>query len=166
MVLNDNPVHTAYTRKGTEQMAVGDTSLAIESFKIAMGKGQTWNSVVARFQLINAYHSAGKNDEAEQLNEFDGAHYDWMGGMPMFADKMYKNIMRDVARERGLGLVEAGMLLNEFPSDYYDHCHPDANGHRKIAVILEDSILKALAENTNSNFPNIHEHGLRVRQAK
>ncbi len=73
--------------------------------------------------------------------------------MPMHDVKMYNDIMRDVARERGLGLVEAGMMLNEFPSDYHDHCHPDANGHRRIAVILKDSILKALAKNTISRLP-------------
>lgn len=148
LVLNDNPVDNAYAKQGQKLMAAGDVDRAIGLLHVAIEKKKNWSTIVARQDLIKAYASIDKKDEAEKLKKIENWYSDWMGGVPMFDDYQYNDIMRDVAMKQGLRVVEAGNMLDEQPSDYLDWCHPDANGHRRIAILLKDTIVATLAERT------------------
>lgn len=54
--------------------------------------------------------------------------------------------MKEVAEELGVEIIHAGAVLNQTPADYMDFCHPNPNGHKKIAHhLLVDRLRKKLA---------------------
>jgi hypothetical protein len=157
MVLHDNPVHDEYAEQGQALLAEGKINEAIEYLTIAANKKANWSSVLARRQLIKAYESAGKQVEADALRTLDRSStvtMSIMGGTPIHDDHLYNDIMRDVARTERIRVVEAGQVLDENPSDYGDMCHPDEQGHRRIAELLREPIQDALADHmTNRHAP-------------
>ena len=53
--------------------------------------------------------------------------------------------MKEVAEELGVEIIDAGAVLNQTSADYMDFCHPDRNGHKKIAYLLAEMLREKLA---------------------
>ena len=68
------------------------------------------------------------------------------GGSPVYLDTDYNRIMKNVATEYAIEVVDAGHVLDENPSDYTDFCHFNANAHRKIAHLLRDRLAAILSK--------------------
>ena len=58
----------------------------------------------------------------------------------MHRDRVYNDLMRQVAAEYAVPLVDAGHLLDRDPSVYIDFAHFDARGHEMVAGLLKDVI--------------------------
>ena len=66
------------------------------------------------------------------------------GEFPILLDTQYNRIMREVAEEYNVELVDAGSVLDQHPSNFLDECHPDEGGHQIIASLLSERIQKIL----------------------
>jgi len=134
LLFRDNPVQTEYLRRGIALLHDFQYEPAIENLKIAVQKENTFSDL-ARKYLAKAYEKKGLLEEVEQIvvkSPVGGLH----GGFPICLDTEYNQIVRDVAQEYELEVIDAASVLDSTPSDYLDFCHPDANGHRNIAHLI------------------------------
>ena len=60
--------------------------------------------------------------------------------MAIHLDTEYQQIMRIVANEYGIKLVEGSQVLENDPSIYLDFCHPNEVGHKIIGHLLYDAV--------------------------
>lgn len=135
LVLNDNPSETQYLNRGLEFFEIAQYDLAVREFTIG---ARTINSSsdLARKYLAKVYEKQNALDNVKKAVRIRQPFSSLHGGYPLYRDTEYNEIMRDVAREYGAKVVEAGRVLNEDPSLYLDECHPDERGHRIIAKLL------------------------------
>ncbi len=73
------------------------------------------------------------------------------GGSPIRFDFEYNQIMKELAEELGVEVIDAGAVLNQTPADYMDGVHPDQNGHKKIAYLLAERLREKLAVGVTSS---------------
>jgi hypothetical protein len=104
---------------------------------------------LGRIYLKKAYQMHDRTDEAARaatsFTPFRSLH----GGRVIRLDTEYNEIMRYVARQYAVELVDAGKLLNEHPHVYVDGCHFNAAGHRMVGELLATRISAILlAKNT------------------
>ena len=144
MTMNDNPVLTEYLIRGIRHFDSGRYNDAIRDLKVALGKDGI-NQVVARAYLAKACEAQGLSAEAEEYATLYGQFASQAGRAPRIVDRQYNQVMRDVAEQHGIAVVDAGKTLDATPSDYLDFCHPDSNGHRKIADLLAPRLAEMLA---------------------
>lgn len=135
MVLTDNPIHTAYLKKGLEQLYRSQPDSAIESLRIQLHQ-TTLFSLLARRYLKHAYMQLGNHEEAKRVGTIEKPVRSIHRGLPAYLDSDYNNILRQVGRELDSEVIEAADELNKRPSVYYDFCHFDTTGHRIIAEII------------------------------
>ncbi|MDY6987425.1 MAG: SGNH/GDSL hydrolase family protein [Thermodesulfobacteriota bacterium] len=149
LLLKDNPIKTEHLRKGIDYFQKSDYDLTISNLRIAVRNHHTL-STLARIYLAKALDKHGSVDEASKAwiltNPFVSIH----GGHTIRLDEEYNDIMKEVAEEYDLEVVDAGRVLDEDPSDYYDFCHFDANGHRKVAHLLSSRIVDMLSRSATS----------------
>jgi lysophospholipase L1-like esterase len=141
VILGDNPVLTEYLRQGIRLLDDLQYGAAIESLKIAV-RESNWFSDLARIYLAAAYEENGLIEERDnvlttKVKESLG------GGCPIYLDTEYSQIMREVAKEYNIEIVDAASSLSETRSDYLD-VHPDENGHQKIAHLLHERLVRIL----------------------
>ena len=111
-------------------------------------------SDLARIHLSQAYAKIGRNNEAKEVLNLEEPFCSIHGGTPIYLDTDYNKIMRDVALQYNLDMIEAGLLMDEIPSDYIDYCHPDPHGHKRIAQLLYKRISHILNnKHTLDNIP-------------
>lgn len=144
LLLKDNPIQTNYLRKGIESFNNSQFETATEYLKIT-NNSQLWFSTLARINLAKIYSMQGRTEEAENVLTVIPT-WSLHGGSPVYLDTDYNQIMKNVATEYAIEVVDAGHLLDENPSDYTDFCHFNANGHRKIAHLLHDRLAKVLSK--------------------
>jgi len=143
MILNDNPTETEYLVKGVDLLNKSQYDQGIEYLTVSVKKRNVF-SELGRIYLEKAYRKKGILNNAEELLNLEKPFISLHGGDPIYFDMQYNEIMRDVAREYNVELVDAGSELARHPSTYIDYCHFDENGHQKIAVLLSESIRKIL----------------------
>ena len=143
MILNDNPTETEYLVKGVNLLNKSQYDQAIEYLTVSVKKRNVF-SELGRIYLEKAYRKKGMIDNADELLNLEKPWISLHGGIPIYFDMQYNKIMREVAREYNVELVDAGSELARHPSTYIDFCHFDENGHQKIAVLLSESINKIL----------------------
>lgn len=143
VVLRDNPAQTEYLRKGIDFLEKGRHDDAIDALTTALREKNAF-SFLGQAYLEKAYRNSGRTEEANRLLVLKDPFISVFGGDPMCLDTEYNEIVRKVAEEYGVEVVEAGELLHQSSSNYLDFCHPDENGHQKIATLLSDNISKIL----------------------
>jgi lysophospholipase L1-like esterase len=151
LMLKDNPVQTELLKRGIKLLKKSQYNSAIENLKMTIQSNNV-HSNLARIYLAKAYEENGLIEDSRDIlilkNHFwsslplDSLH----GGHPIYLDTDYNQIMRKVAEEYSVDLVDAGRVLDENPSYYYDFCHFDANGHRKVAQLLSMCISEMLSK--------------------
>ena len=143
MILKDNPVKTEYITSGVKYLEKSNYDLAMDSFTIAARMNNTF-SVLGKKYLKQIYNKKGLKYRAENINILENATSSIDGEEPIYLDVEYNQIMREVAEEYNIELVDAGSVLNQHPSYYLDDCHPDEDGHQEIANLLAERIQKIL----------------------
>jgi len=144
LLLKDNPIQTNYLRKGIESLNRSQFETATEYLKIT-NNSELWFSTLSRIYLARIYSMQGRTEEAENLLTVIPTR-SLHGGSPVHLDTDYNQIMKDVAKEHTVEVVDAGHVLDENPSDYTDFCHFNSNAHRKIARLLRDRLTAILSK--------------------
>ena len=154
VLLKDNPIQTHYLRKGIESFNNSQFKTAIEYLEIT-DSSQQWFSTLSRIYLAKIYSMQGRSHEAENILTAIPSR-SLHGGSPIYLDTDYNQIMKDVATEYAVEVVDAGHVLDENPSDYVDFCHFNISGHRKIAHLLHDRLVTVLSKRSRHGNGNQH----------
>lgn len=155
ILMGDNPMLTEELRNGLKHIAKKDYAAAIAKLEDAKDdEDDIWFAALARLHLAQIYKQQGLTDDAERVLTMDNALAGLTGGYPIFLDTDYHQIMREVAAEHKITVVDAASELSKVPEVYWDHCHFDAKGHeivgRLVAAAVE-SILKSRMASTGQS---------------
>jgi len=140
VVLKDNPAYTQYLRRGIELSERLQYDKAVRELQIALHLQNPFSEVARRY-LATAYEKLGAVEEARRVARLDNPH----PGKAVYTDEEYNAVMRSVAKDHGVRVVEAGQALDEDPSMYLDSIHPDGRGHQKIAELLHPAVTELLS---------------------
>lgn len=99
------------------------------------------SSEAARLQLSLLYEESGRSGEAAAVRVSPRTFYSLTGGYPIRSGEEYRAIIRDVAAEAGVRLIDAGSEIDRHPARYFDFCHFDREGHRIVADVLAKALL-------------------------
>jgi lysophospholipase L1-like esterase len=143
LLLKDNPVQTHYLTSAIELLDKSQFRTAAEYLKVT-DYSQPWFSSLARLYMAKIYRLQGRTEEADTLLTVTPTR-SLHGGSPIYLDKEYNEIMKDVAQEYEVAVVDAARALEKSPSDYVDFCHFNTEGHRKIAHLLHARLEKLLS---------------------
>jgi hypothetical protein len=133
LILHDNPLHLEHLNRGLQFSEKAQYDLAAREFMIGV-RNNNWYSDLAKKYLAKVYEKQNAFDDAKEIVRIRQRESSVHGGLPLYRDVEYHEIMRSVAREHAVTLVDAGRALE--PSVYLDHCHPDERGHKVIATLL------------------------------
>lgn len=153
IIFDDNPVRAEYYRNGARLLEDEHYDEAIQALQGALRKRRPEAPVtdnpsadLARLKLVEALSGSSRTEEARAAAVLDRVLISLHGGTPIRPATEYHEIMREVAGEFGAELVDAAAALALTPSDYIGWCHFDAEGHRKVAALLEERVKVLLAE--------------------
>lgn len=144
MILKDHPVMTEHLDRGIALLESSQLDEAIKELTIAVYLHNPYSDL-ARKYLARAYERKGDPEEARRFVRLGNPLVSVHGGYPLFRDIEYNDIMRKVAKEFHITVVEAGRALDDDPSFFLDNCHPNEKGHQKIASLLQAAIAETLA---------------------
>jgi lysophospholipase L1-like esterase len=153
ILLGDNPNETALLRKGVEDLAQENYPAAINAFEYLMHRPRTALARMGQLYLSRTYAKMGQHEQAEKLLWADtlfSAH----GGHPLVPDTDYSRVMRKVADEYGIPLIDAQSELEKTPRVFFDSCHFDAEGHEIVGKLIADVLMKTevlAAETANTS---------------
>jgi lysophospholipase L1-like esterase len=143
VVLGDNPLQAGFLNKGIEELHAGNADAAIDYFGIIAQSG-SWFADLARAYLAKAYDARNDPEAAARIRLSSDRKESIQGGRPIRLDTTYNEIMREVARENHVRLVEAAAVIDQDPYVYIDHCHFNELGHRKVAELLAPQVADAV----------------------
>jgi lysophospholipase L1-like esterase len=142
LLLKDNPIESHYLKEGIEKLKRSD-KMAIEDLIVAVG-GYMFSDL-ARIYLAKAYQAQGITEKAAEVvisrSPFRSLH----GGHPVRLDTVYNDIMRQVASDYAVELVDGAKVLDEHPYVYIDFCHFNVEGHRRVGELLASRISQILS---------------------
>jgi lysophospholipase L1-like esterase len=138
LILGDNPAFTTHLRRGTELLEKSQYELATRALTIGVRLDNPFSDI-AKKQLIVALEKQGNSQAAKETTPVQ-PQFSAAGGKPIYLDSEYHDLMRSVAKEYGIAVVEAAKALEDDPSMYVDFCHPDTRGHELIARLLYQSV--------------------------
>lgn len=140
LVLGDNPIQTEHLRKGIKFLDQSHYDSAINELSTAVREHNLF-SLLAQKYLAQAYERMGRLAEArETLQVEKNVAAPMHGGLPVYLDTEYQSIMRDVAHDYSVNVVEASQELDKDPSVYLDNCHPNELEHAIIAHLLHEAV--------------------------
>ena len=142
LLFNDSPQHKQYVERGISFATDSRYEEAIRTFSIAIVRDSRslWFRDLARLELSAVYRDLGQLQESRRVLMLDSPHRSLHGGRPVYRDRVYNEIMTDVAEEFDTGLVDAGRALDSDPSYYIDQVHFGAAGHLVVARLLEGAL--------------------------
>jgi len=143
MILKDHPVMTEHLDRGIALLQDSRLDEAIKELTIAVYLHNPYSDL-ARQYLARAYEKKGNPEEARRFVRLSNPLASVHGGYPLFRDVEYNDIMRQVASEFHVKVVEAGRALDENPSLLLDNCHPNEQGHRMIAALLHAAVVEVM----------------------
>lgn len=148
IVLRDNPLQAGFLRKGIESLQASHYDDAIEYLRRLATHPNSFNRL-ARIYLAKAYEAKGDKESASRFLFSSDRRESIQGGMPIRLDSTYNEIMRQVARENRIEIVEAAAALDEDPYVYVDELHFNAIGHRKVGQLVAARLSELLQETTH-----------------
>ena len=148
LLLHDNPIESYHLKEGIENLTRSD-KMAIAQLTVAVEARNTCSDL-ARIYLAKAYQAQGNTEKAAEVvisrPPWRGLH----GGYPIRLDTVYTDIMRQVASDHGVEVVDAAKVLDEHPYDYIDLCHFNVDGHRRVGELLASRIAQILLSSKTS----------------
>ncbi len=151
VVLRDNPVQTAYLDVGVDLFRRGLLDAAEQNLKV-VARSQGWFTALGKKYLVQLYQGRGESAAADVAAQESVVNL-MNGDKPIHLDWEYNDIMRAVAAEFGVTLVEAGEAMRQDPSFYVDYCHFDERGHRLLAGMLKPVIDTLLVPESQHSTP-------------
>ena len=136
ILLRDNPLRSEDLRLGIERIKDSKEE-AIAYLRAAIHYRNEFSDL-GRIYLSRLYRHYGDAERAEQEAINHSPWWSLHGGAPVRLDSTYNDIVREVAMEYGVELIDAAAALHF--SDYDDFCHFNENGHRKIAELLAERL--------------------------
>jgi len=143
ILLRDNPLESGYLKSGIEKLEKGEYQVAIEYFHIGAHKN-SMHADLGRVYLSRAYRAMGKEGEAAEAVRAGERFVSLHGGRLIRLDWEYNSIMREVASQYNISLVDGASVLETDPYVFIDHCHFASTGHRKIAELLAIELAKKI----------------------
>lgn len=143
IVLRDNPLQAGFLDKAIERLQASDFDAAIEYLEPVVRSG-SWFSDLAAIYLAQAYAAKGDRARAASVLTSSEPKRSIQGGRPIRLDSIYNQVMREVARQNGMPVVEAAAELEKDPYVYTDFCHFGSLGHKKVAELLAPRIVEAM----------------------
>jgi hypothetical protein len=145
IVLGDNPEQTRSLREGIKYLSQKNHELAIKHLTLAKDDDEAeWFSALASLHLAKAYAEAGLDDKAQQAlllkNVTAGVH----GGSPIALDTKYNAIVREVANQYGVQVIDAVGELNRNADVYFDFTHFDETGHQIVGRLVANALEAAM----------------------
>ena len=139
ILLGDNPNETALLRKGVGDLEQENFPAAIDAFDNLMRRPRTAFAQMGQLYLSKTYAKMGQHEQAEKLLWADtlfSAH----GGHPLVPDTDYSRVMRKVADEYGIPLIDAQSALEKTPRVFFDSSHFDAEGHEIVGNLVANAL--------------------------
>ena len=143
LLTHDNPAYAKHLTAGLTRLRAEDTDAAIRELKIAVNLRNA-HSALARKYLAQILEQSGLDEEARRTARIESPVNSAHGGHPVHLDAEYHAVMREVASEYGVRIVDTSEFLHDDISTYLDMCHPDVDGHRKIAQVLCEAVQEAV----------------------
>jgi lysophospholipase L1-like esterase len=138
----DNPNRLKPLRRGMKHLSQGNYEAAIKDLEQVTHYARSSLKVLARKYLSIAYRATGRVEQAEQMQRvipFYSAH----GGDLVLDGSVYNKIMRNVARDYKVPLVDAQSKLEQNPRVFFDEAnHFDAEGHEIVGEMIRDVLTK------------------------
>jgi lysophospholipase L1-like esterase len=133
--LPDNPLQAGPLRAGLRAVRNGDLEAARAAFQSG-AKADNAFSDAARLELARVDERLGRGEEARAARTSPRLFFSSSGGYPVLADLSYRAAAHQVARARGVMIVDAAQRLEAEPGIFLDFCHFDARGHGIVADLL------------------------------
>lgn len=141
ILLGDTPNQTALLQAGIRNLEEAKYDAAVKNFKLLSQRPHAALAQLGQLYLSKAYVRAGKNEQAEKAvwaEPLISAH----GGQPVRLDTDYNRVMRYVAEEYGVPLIDAKSELEKRPRVFFDGCHFDVEGHEIVGNLIADVLMK------------------------
>ncbi len=149
LLLKDNPVQTERLYRGLELLARGNRPAAKEQLLIA-SREPTVFRMLASIHLAQILREDGDTLQANNVLTFRHPPFSLQGGYVLYRDSDYNAILREVASQFVVPVVDAGAVLDAHPWVYYDLCHFDTTGHRLVAEALVPALRQVLGQSGRS----------------
>lgn len=143
VVLKDNPFESDHLNRGIAALERNDREAALAYLTSAVTSHRMFSDL-ARVYLAKAKAARGDDAGARAVLSKGELYRSFSGGTLIRRDAPYNEIMRQVARQYGAAIVEAGEELDKHPSVYVDFCHFDAEGHRLVAALIAPLVSRHL----------------------
>jgi len=141
LLLGDNPSQTKSIRDGLKRLAEKDHQGAVTTLEKAKDDEEDfWFAALARLYLSKIYVETGRSQQAKDVLSMQDAFFSLVGGYPIALDTDYHAVMRDVASEHGIPVVDAASELNKHPDVFWDYCHFDEKGHEIVGRMVAEAI--------------------------
>ena len=148
LLLKDNPLESYHLKEGIKSLEGIDgtksDTMAIAHLTVAVQSTNMFSDL-ARFYLAKAYQARGNRAKAAEVIISRSPFVSLHGGRSIRLDTTYNDIMRQVASDYGVELVDAGKMLDEHPDEYIDFCHFNEDGHRRVGELLASRISHILS---------------------
>lgn len=139
MLLRDDPMLSEHLRLGIASLGRHDYDKAI-AYLNSVVRSRTMFSELARVYLAEAYEAKGDSAKAAETAVINSVYRSFSGGTLIRPDTDYNDIMRQVAEEYGMPLLDSAAVLEKQPSVFIDFCHFNAEGHRLLGTQLASRI--------------------------
>jgi lysophospholipase L1-like esterase len=143
LLLGDNPLYTQHLKKGVNLLEQRQYESAIRELTIAVNLRNEFSDL-ARKYLALAHAKTGTLRELDAIVRIDHPFFSLHGGRPIYLDTEYHSIMRAVAKDYSIRVVDAVSVIDRDPSSYVDEVHLDKRGNEKIAALLDKAIKEVL----------------------
>jgi len=148
LLLKDNPLESYHLKEGVKKLEESGLEesgkMAIAHLTVAVDSNNAFSDL-ARLYLAKAYRAQGDKVKAAEAAVSRSPYRSLQGGRPIRLDTAYNDIMRQVANDYGVELVDAAQVLDEHPYDYIDFCHFNEDGHRRVGELLASRISHILS---------------------
>jgi lysophospholipase L1-like esterase len=135
ILLRDNPLQTDHLRRGIASLRERDYETAVAYLNSAVRSGQMFSDL-ARIYLAQAFEAEGDPTQAARAAKTSIESRSVTGGKVVRMDTDYNEIMRAVATENHVELIDGASVLEAHPAVFIDFCHFDAHGHSLLGELL------------------------------
>jgi lysophospholipase L1-like esterase len=143
LLLKDNPLESYHLKEGIKNLTRSDDT-AIAYLTVAVKERNTFSDL-ARIYLAKAYQAKGNTGKAAEVVISRRLSRSLHGELPVRLETVYNDIMRQVASDYAVELVDAAKVLDEHPYDYIDSCHFNVDGHLRVGELLASRISQILS---------------------
>jgi lysophospholipase L1-like esterase len=141
ILLGDNPNRSKLLQRGKLHFEHGEYEQAIEDLELVTQYAHSTVAILARKYLSRAYMATKQSDKVMEAQAVREPFYSLTGGYPIVEDSVYNEIMRDVARQYSVPLIDAKSRLEQSPWVFFDDAnHFDAEGHEIVGGLISEAL--------------------------